>query len=331
MKHKITIATLAIIFLASGVTIAQAVSIGPAGEYNPQVSPADFSTNINNPFFSIPVGKKMVYEKTTEDGKERIEILVPGWTRTVMGVETLVFWDRVYLNDVLIEDTRDYLAQHKNGDVWYFGEHVDNYENGKLKDHHGAWLAGVNGAKPGIWMLANPKVGDEFRNEYYKGEAEDITKIVAVNETVVVPFGTLTDCVKTFDWTPLDSTSIANKYFCKQPAGGTALEVDLPGPKRKVAEKSELVLIDIKGAFGARLPGAYASEGVIATNQSGTDGTGEENEREWFGKDHANDADDNEREDSDGLLWIIISGLAGLVGGVLLQKFVIGKSGSRIS
>ena len=262
MKHKIT--TLALVVAFSSVAgIAQAVSIGPAEKYNPKVNPADFSININNPYFSIPVGKKMVYEKVTADGMERIEILVPGWTRTVMGVETLVFWDRVYLNDVLIEDTRDYLAQHKNGDVWYFGEHVDNYENGKLKDHHGAWLAGADGAKPGIWMLADPKVGDEFRNEYYKGEAEDITKILATNETVTISAGIYTDCVKTFDWTPLDATSIANKYYCKQP-GGSTLEVDLKGPKTPADTRVELVEVDTNGARDmTEVPLAYAREGVV--------------------------------------------------------------------
>ena len=328
MKHKIIILTLVFgVFTGFSVT-AEAVNIGPAEKYNPEINPADFSMTITNPYFSIPIGKNMVYEKTTEDGKERIEIVVPGWKRTVMGVETLVFWDRVYLNGVLKEDTRDYLAQHKNGDIWYFGEHVDNYENGKLKDHHGAWVAGEKGAKPGIWMVASPKVGDEFRNEYYKGEAEDITKILSVSETVKVPNGIFTDCVKTFDWTPLDSTSIANKYYCKQ-VGGTALEVDLPGPKRKVAENSALVSIDMKGALDIALPPEYASEGVITSSQSDSK-TSDTNKDGLFGKDDSKYADSGEREDSN---WPVglISGLVGLVGGVLLQKFILGKSGSRIT
>lgn len=235
-------------------------------EYNPLINPTDFSTKITNSYFSIPTGKKMVYEAKTEDGLERIEILVPGWTRVVLGVETLVFWDRVYLGGVLIEDTRDYLAQHKNGDVWYFGEHVDNYENGKLKDHNGAWIAGVDGAKPGLWMVADPKVGDEFRNEYYAGKAEDISKVVALNERVAVPLGTYTDCVKTFDHSPLFKAT-ANKYYCKQ-VGGTALEVELPGPDRKVEQKVELVNVDMKGALGTTLPSAYMKEGIVNSNPS---------------------------------------------------------------
>lgn len=268
MKHMkrvpgILAVVLALTISLFGTGMAQAISLGPAAEYNPVVNPTDFTKDVTNPYFSIPVGKKMVYEAPTEDGLERIEVLVPGWTRMVMGVETLVFWDRVWLDGQLLEDTRDYLAQHTvTGDLWYFGEHVDNYENGQIKDHAGAWLAGVDGAKPGIWMLANPQVGDEFRNEYYAGEAEDITKILSINETVETPSGTYNGCVKTLDWSPLFKAT-ANKYFCKQ-VGGTALEVDLKGPETPVEQRTSLASVDLAGALGVTLPSAYASEGVIA-------------------------------------------------------------------
>jgi len=264
-KFKIVITALIFTLMLAGSfgTAYAARTIGSAENYTPQINPADFTTIIDNPYFSLPIGKKMVYEASTPDGVERIEILIPGWTKTVMGVETLVFWDRVYLDDKLIEDTRDYLAQHKQtGDVWYFGEHVDNYENGRLKDHHGAWVAGVNGAKPGIWMLANPQTGDEFRNEYYKGEAEDIAKIVAVNETVTTSMGAYTGCVKTLDWSPLFKPT-GNKYYCPS-VGGTALEVDLQGPQTPVEQRTMLVEVDKSGARDmTEVPDAYAKEGVV--------------------------------------------------------------------
>lgn len=310
MNHKIIFPSLTVILLTGIVSVAQAISIRPAEEYNPSINPEEFSTNINNPYFSIPVGKKMVYEAQTAGGTERIEILVPGWTAKVMGVETLVYWDRVYRNGVLHEDTRDYLAQSKNGDVWYFGENVNNYDNGKFKDHHGSWIAGVDGAKPGLWMVSNPQVGDEFRNEYYKSEAEDISKIVSANETVTVPFGTFTGCVKTFDSTPLEPTKTAHKYFCKQPVGGTALEVELPTPQMAKAENSELISVDMKGALGVALPAEYVSEGVVASGESDI---------------KTENTDTGEHENYSGWITIILSGLVGLVGGVLLQKFVLGK------
>ena len=129
--------------MAAATTTAWAgQSLGRDEKYDPKIDPADFTTAIDNPYASMPVGRKLVYEQQTEDGLERIGTLVPGWTKTIMGVETLVSWRREYLDGALIEDVRDYYAQHKNGDVRYFGEHVDVHEDGELADRHGAWIAG---------------------------------------------------------------------------------------------------------------------------------------------------------------------------------------------
>ena len=245
-------------------------TIGPGDEYNPEINPEDFTTNITNPYFSLPVGKKWVYEAETPDGLERIEILIPGWTRNVAGVETLVFWDRVYLDDELIEDTRDYLAQHKEtGDVWYFGEYVDNYENGEIVDHDGAWLTGEDNAKPGIWVLANPQVGDRFRNEYRKGEAEDESEVLSISETVMGPYGTFTDCIKHLDGSPLFEAK-AHTYYCKDVAN-TVLEVDLLGPETPVEQIVELVEADDGGARDMTMaPEEYAAEGVVGPSAEPT-------------------------------------------------------------
>lgn len=209
--------------------------------YNPTVNPADFTTNINNPYFSLPVGKRMVYEAKTEDGLERIQIEITGEKRTIMGVETLVYWDRVWVGDELREETKDYLAQDKAGNVWYFGEVVDNYENGKLTDHDGSWIAGDKGALPGIWMKAGHTVGDEYRQEYYKGEAEDMGKIVGTGETVKIAAGTFTNCIRIFDWTPLDKESKEHKTYCPD-AGGLVLSEHLVK-----GDRAELVKVDNPG------------------------------------------------------------------------------------
>ena len=223
-------------------------------EYNPVINPTDFTTQITNPYFSMPIGKKMVYEAKTEDGIERIETLIPGWIKEIMSVETLVFWDRVYLDGELIEDTRDYIAQDIEGNVWYFGENVDNYVDGVLTDHHGAWVGGVDSALPGIWMKANPQVGDEYRQEYYKGEAEDMGRVDAIDESVTTPAGTFTGCIKIFEWTPLEY-STGYKYHCRG-AGGTVLE-------EEDGEKVELIEVDLDGAKCIKLPSRYSKEGVL--------------------------------------------------------------------
>ncbi len=207
-------------------------ALGPAKDYKPVINPSDFSTSITNKYFSLPVGLKAESKGETEDGTETIEITVPGDTKMLMGVTTLVYRDRVWLDGELVEDTKDYLAQDKEGNVWYFGEDVKNYENGKFKDNHGSWLAGVDGALPGIWMEANPKVGDEYRQEYYKGEAEDTGKVISVSKTVSVPAGKFTDCLQTLDQNPLEPRSTDEyKYFCPQ-VKGFALETDIEGGER---------------------------------------------------------------------------------------------------
>ena len=78
--------------------------------YNPNINPAEFTSEITNPYLTLPVGKVLVYEAETEEGVERIEITIPGEKVTVMGVETLVYWDRVWIDGELVEDTRDWLA-----------------------------------------------------------------------------------------------------------------------------------------------------------------------------------------------------------------------------
>ena len=210
-----------------------------SGDYNPQVNPADFTTKITNKYFALPVGKKMTYEGTTARGaKEKIEIEILRETKVIEGVETVVYLDRGYIDGQLVEETRDYLAQHKNGDVWYFGENVSNFENGKLKDHSGTFIHGQNGAKAGIWMKAEQRVGDSYRQEYYRGEAEDMRDTVDTGVTVSTKKRTYTDCVKVYDWTPLEITSREHKYYCPQ-VGAEVLIEDLVTGKR-------LELTDIK-------------------------------------------------------------------------------------
>ena len=141
--------------------------------YDPTIDPVDFSHLISNRYYTLAPGMIAGYEKKTQKGITRIRIEVTGETKTVMGVTTLVIRDQQWLNGRLVEDTREWVAQDKDGNVWHFGESVDQYENGRLTNHDGSWEAGVDGAKPGILMLSNPKAGDTYRQEYHPGKAED--------------------------------------------------------------------------------------------------------------------------------------------------------------
>ncbi|MGH6816742.1 MAG: hypothetical protein ACREC6_13675, partial [Hyphomicrobiaceae bacterium] len=158
--------------------------------------------------------------------------------------------DRTWKNGKIVEETRDYLAQDKEGNVWYFGETVDNYVNGKIANHDGSWLAGVDGAKPGIWFKANPKIGDSYRQEYYKGKAEDMVIVVGVGQKATTRYRTFNGCIKTYDWTPLEPDAQEHKYYCRE-AGGVVLIVNL-----KTGERTELVT----GSSSAARSGATRSK-----------------------------------------------------------------------
>lgn len=239
--------------LSGSASALAAITVDTA--YSPVINPSDFTTSITNKYFSLPVGAKFEYEGETEDGLETIKIEIPGDTKTVMGVKTLVYRDRVWLDGELIEDTKDYLAQDKAGNVWYFGEDVNNYEDGELQDHDGSWLAGVDGALPGIWMKANPVVGETYRQEYYKGEAEDKAKVLSLTETVKVPYGTFMHCLKTLDMNPLEVGTEEYKYYCPQ-AKQFVLEVN-------VADGERIELVSILGMGASNM-----NDGTLAKMQT---------------------------------------------------------------
>lgn len=208
--------------------------------YNPDLSPSNFTnpTNITNPYLPFAAGKTYVFESQTEGGKERGEITRLPITRIVQGITCIVVNDKVWLNDVLIEDTDDWYAQDNTGNVWYLGEDVDNYNpDGSFKDKHGSWESGVDGAKPGIAMLANPKTGMRYRQEYYFNEAEDEGEVLETGLTVTIPFGSFTNCIKTHDFTALEPDANEQKIYA--PGIGLIQEIN-------VTDNEQTLLVEIK-------------------------------------------------------------------------------------
>jgi hypothetical protein len=233
-KHLILTLTAAAMSGLPAIEPAWAQRSLPAesGEYNPVINPADFVREVTNKYFTLKPGKTFTYRNTA--GTERIEISVTRETKQVMGVPTTVVRATEWKNGTLKEDTRDWYAQDKEGNVWYFGEWVDNYSDGKISDHSGSWEAGVKGAKPGILMLANPKVGDTYRQEYYKGHAEDMGTVVALDKKVKTRAGEFEDCLQVKDWSTIESAT-EYKYYCPS-VGFLVMEESTSG-----GEKVELV------------------------------------------------------------------------------------------
>lgn len=184
-------------------------------DYMAHIYPENFVSEINNPFFPLTSGSTFTYTGLTASGKERAILDVLSDTRSVMGITCTVVRDHVYLNDVLIEDTYDWYAQDKDGNVWYFGEDVDNYIDGVLDNHYGSWEAGIDGAEPGVVMLGNPVIGLQYRQEHYIGQAEDHGEVISDNESVVVMAGSFSDCLKIKETNPLDANFLEYKYYAR--------------------------------------------------------------------------------------------------------------------
>lgn len=182
-------------------------------DYMAHIYPENFVSIISNPFLPLTAGSTFTYTAETSEGTERVEIEVLTETRTVMGIICTVVRDRAYLNDELIEDTDDWYGQDKDGNVWYFGEDVDNYVDGVVDNHYGSWEAGVDGAEPGIIMLGNPVVGLKYRQEHYISEAEDHGEVVSKDESVTVIAGSFTGCLKIKETNPLDPNFLEFKYY----------------------------------------------------------------------------------------------------------------------
>jgi hypothetical protein len=190
---------------------------GDAGDYAPEINPADFSDVVDNPFRPLLPGARWVYEARTGDGEvEKIVVEVLDERRTVMGVSTIVVHDVVSIGGEVIEDTYDWFAQDSAGNVWYFGEDTTAYDDAGAASHEGAWEAGVNGALPGIVMLAEPAVtGVGYRQEYLPGEAEDMGQVIAVSGSASTPFGDFDDVIQTRDWTPLEPDVVEQKTYAR--------------------------------------------------------------------------------------------------------------------
>ena len=193
--------------------------------YNPIIRPDDFVDVIDNPFFPLKPGTTFIYEGTTEAGLEHNEVRVTHKTREILGVTCVEVRDTVTVDGELVESTLDWYAQDKDGNVWYFGENSKELEDGLIVSLEGSWTAGVDRAKPGIIMKAHPAVGDLYRQEFSLGVAEDMARVLSLNESVTVPYGSFTRCLKTREFTPLEPDAKENKFYA--PGIGNIKTVDL--------------------------------------------------------------------------------------------------------
>ena len=181
--------------------------------YKPVIDPAAFSANITNPLFPLTPGTTYIYEGTRDGTPRHTEMVVTKETKTILGVTCVVVRDVLTSHNTLVEKTTDWYAQDKDGNVWYFGEDTAEYENGAVTSTAGTWMAGVDGALPGIVMKAAPAVDDAYRQEYRPGVAEDFAKIMQTDASHKVPAGSYSKVVVTWDTDLLDATKQEQKFY----------------------------------------------------------------------------------------------------------------------
>jgi hypothetical protein len=177
--------------------------------------PADFGAAIDNRYFPLQPGTTFLYRGTQEGKARRVSVFVTRKTKVILGIRATVVLDQVLVGGKREEKTFDWYAQDKHGNVWYLGEDSSDFVNGKWVRSDGSWEAGVNGAKAGIVMKANPRVGDVYRQEYYAGHAEDMAKILSRNKFVTVSYGNFQNALETSEWTPLERGVLEHKYYVK--------------------------------------------------------------------------------------------------------------------
>ncbi|CAI9417844.1 hypothetical protein [Nocardioides sp. T2.26MG-1] len=220
----------AAVLTVGGISGVSASAHGPApSATDATVDPGQFDNPRQNPYFPLRPGTVSRY-RGTDEGERYVErVVVTHRTKVIQGVTTTVVSDVLRRADgSLAEKTQDWYAPDNDGNVWYFGEATATYdEHGRLESREGSWQAGARGAVAGLIMPADPRPTDAYRQELYRGHAEDQAWIVQRNASTTVPYGTLHHLVRSFEWTRLERNVLSLKLYA--PGLGIVREKDMSG------------------------------------------------------------------------------------------------------
>jgi hypothetical protein len=177
-----------------------------------------------------------ILDLRAEGGRTCVVVTVTRRTKLIAnGVTARVVHDVATDHGQPVEVTDDWYAQDKAGNVWYLGEDTPTYENGKLRSTEGSFEAGVDGAQAGVVMPAHPRVGQRYRQEYYKGHAEDRARVTSLREMAEAPFGFFKRTLMTAETSPVEPKVLKYKFYAR--GVGNVLAVDVSGG----SDRAELV------------------------------------------------------------------------------------------
>jgi hypothetical protein len=235
---------------ASETTEAVSDGVGvdlPQGDEPVELDPADFTSEIDNPYWPMTPGTRWTYRETDEEGNElQVVVIVTSETKRIANdITARVVRDTVTEDGQLVEDTLDWYAQDAQGNIWYLGEDTAEFEDGEITSREGSWEAGVDGALPGIIVPADPAPGMRYRQEYYEGKAEDNGEVLSTNELAEAPYGQFRDALLTKDTITIEPDVQEYKLYAK--GVGPVLVLGVSGG----GGREELVEVDrVSGAAG---------------------------------------------------------------------------------
>jgi hypothetical protein len=201
------------------------------------IDPSNYVRYVTNPFLPFRPGTVLTYRGVKDGGTQVERVAVLHRTKRIQGVVTTVVHDESRHAGRLLEQTDDWYAQDRQGNVWYFGEDTKAYGPHGQVSSEGSWQAGVRGAVPGIVMEADPQPTDGYRQEFWRGHAEDTAWVLRRGGSLHVPLGTVHHVLVTLEWSRLEPNVIDRKIYAK--GLGIVREASATGPN----EVSELVSV----------------------------------------------------------------------------------------
>jgi hypothetical protein len=209
---KILICSLVLLPFLSGCDAPQRAAPSDDWQCAFGVDKADLASSGTNPFFVLVPGYRCEY--ADHDGEGRLTISVLDQTEMIDGVETRVVEEREMDEGKLVEVSRNFCAISKTTkDVYYFGEDVDIYKDGKVVKHEGAWRSGVGGAKFGLMMPGATTVGRRYYQEYAPEVAMDRARILSTSASIKTPAGAFTGCLKVEETSPIEPNARDFKVY----------------------------------------------------------------------------------------------------------------------
>ena len=198
------------------------------------IDPANFSTNVTNPWLPLTPGTVLSYEGNLEGSPATLTVTISNKTRAIAGVDCLVVEEMVSKAGSPVDRTIAYYAQDLLGNVWYFGEDVQELDKKGNVTRNEGWKTGVDGAIPSLVMEAAPTQGHTLVNSY----TNDHSEVVSLAKAVKTPSGTYPDALETKEWTPDEPDVMVNKYYVQ--GIGLVRDVVVKG------DPEEFVLVEVQ-------------------------------------------------------------------------------------